>query len=282
MLPPGAGVSLKHAHCAQVRAAPALPAFFEVHAENYLGAGGPGHRMLTWVRERRPLSLHGVGLSIGGEESIDARHLERIAALVERYEPAAFSEHLAWSAHGGVYHNDLLPVCYDADMLARVCRHVDQVQDRLKRRLLIENPSTYLEFESSTMDEPTFISEVLARTGCGLLLDVSNAVVSCTNHGRDVQAYLQALPLDAVRELHLAGHAVETDVDGRELLIDTHDRPVPNRVWALYEQLLPQLGPVATLVEWDNDLPDFATLCREAAAAERRLAAVHSTLAIAT
>lgn len=270
-LPAGGGLSLKHQHYADVRMSASLPAFFEVHAENYLGAGGPGHRMLTWVRERAALSIHGVGLSLGGELPLDGRHLERVAALVQRYEPGVFSEHLAWSTHGGGYLNDLLPVTYDRRTLERVCRHVTQIQERLARRILIENPATYVELCASTMSETQFLEEVLDRTGCGLLLDVSNVVVSCTDHGHDVQAYLAGLPLDRVGEIHLAGYAAEVDADGGALLIDTHDRAVSERVWALYEALLPRIGPVPTLIEWDNALPDYATLHGQAARAQRSL-----------
>lgn len=268
-LPAGAGSSLKHQHYADVRASPVLPAFFEVHAENYLGAGGPGHHMLRWVRERTALSIHGVGLSLGGEAALDDAHLDRIAALVRRYEPAVFSEHLAWSTHGGIFFNDLLPIAYDEDTLERACRHVAQVQERLARRILVENPSTYVELAASTMSEQAFLSELVRRSGCGLLLDVSNVLVSCANHDRDVDGYLAGLPLDHVGEVHLAGYAVETDADGRPLLIDTHDRPVAQPAWALYEALLPRLGPVATLVEWDNELPDYATLQEQAVRAQR-------------
>jgi uncharacterized protein (UPF0276 family) len=277
----GAGVGFKPVHYDEVRNAARLPAFFEVHAENYLGAGGPGHRMLGWLREQRPLSIHGVGLSIGGEEPLDARHLERVAALVARYEPFVFSEHLAWSSHAGAYYADLLPLIYDEDALGRVCRHVQQVQDRLKRRILLENPSTYVEFHASSIPEPQFLSEVLARTGCGLLLDVTNVVVSCTNHGREVCEYLDALPLSRVAQIHLAGHACETDVDGGMLLIDAHDRAVPTAVWSLYRQLLDRMGAVPTLIEWDNDLPEFAALQREADTAEACLAGVRRTMAAA-
>ncbi len=270
-LPAGAGLGLKHAHYGDVLAGARLPAFFEVHAENYLGAGGPAHRVLGWVRERAGLSIHGVGLSLGGEAPLDARHLERVAALVERYAPDGFSEHLAWSSHGGVYHNDLLPVPYDERTLDRVCRHVDQVQARMGRRILIENPATYVEFSASTMSEAQFLTRVLARTGCGLLLDVSNAVVSCTNHARDPWAYLTSLPLHEVGEVHLAGYAREADADGGDLLIDTHDRCIAEQVWRLYDALLPHIGPVATLIEWDASLPAYAALLEEAARVEARM-----------
>jgi hypothetical protein len=267
-LPPGCGVGLKPAHYAAVRADAQPPAFFEVHAENHLGAGGPNVRMLEWVRTHSSLSLHGVGLSLGGREPLEIAHLERIAALVERWEPAEFSEHLAWSRQGARYFNDLLPLPYDQNSLAAVCAHVDQVQTRLGRRILLENPATYLEFAASTWDEAEFVAEVVRRTGCGLLLDLGNVRVSCTNHQRDAQAYLARLPLAAVGEIHLAGHAEDLDVDGSPLLIDSHDRAVAEPTWMLYRQVLDTLGPCPTLIEWDSDLPTYAVLRQEAGQAD--------------
>ncbi|MCX9156846.1 DUF692 domain-containing protein [Niveibacterium sp. 24ML] len=260
----GAGLPLKPQYFAAARARPGAAAFYEVHAENYLGTGGPNQRMLEWVRDNHGLSIHGVGLSIGGEAPLDPTHLERIAALLERHPPDEFSEHLAWSSHGGQFLNDLLPLPYDAASLQRVCQHIDQVQTRLRRRILLENPATYVEFAQSTYSEVDFIGEIVKRTGCGLLLDVSNAHVSCSNHGRNTQAYLQALPLAAVRQIHLAGFATEHDSAGAPLLIDTHDRRVAAEVWALYRGLIAQLGPLPTLIEWDADLPGFDALCDEA------------------
>jgi uncharacterized protein (UPF0276 family) len=273
-LPAGAGLSLKVEHYASVQSSRSIPAFFEVHAENYLGVGRPAHRMLEWVRERTALSVHGVGLSIGGESPPCSEHLDRVAALIRRYEPAMFSEHLAWSSHGGVFYNDLLPISYDERSLQRVCTHVMTVQERLNRTILLENPATYVELCSSTMSETQFLAEVLKRTGCGLLLDVSNVVVSCTNQGRAPEDYLAGLPLERVGQIHLAGYAEEMDADGAALLIDTHDRAVPDRVWTLYEALLSLMGPMATLIEWDNALPDYATLEGQAARAERILRSV--------
>lgn len=248
--------------------------FFEVHAENYMVAGGPFHHYLGLIRAQYPLSLHGVGLSIGGESPLNRDHLARLAALIERYQPHSFSEHLAWSSHGPVFLNDLLPLAYDAATLNRVCAHVDQVQDTLKRPMLLENPSTYLQFERSTLDETDFISEVIRRTGCGLLLDVNNVYVSCINHQRDPQAYLDALPLHAVGEIHLAGFAEDTDSLGDRLLIDDHGAPIDNAVWQLYEQVLARIGPVATLIERDNQVPAFSVLLAEAEHAERHLSQV--------
>jgi len=274
VLPTRAGLGLKPEHFRDVLAAPPGAAgFFEVHAENYMVAGGPMHAGLTAVRERHALSLHGVGLSIGAEGPLDEAHLDRLAALIARYQPAVFSEHLAWSSHGGVFFNDLLPVPYDRATLDRVCHHVDRVQERLGRPMLLENPSTYLEFEASTMDEASFLREVLRRTGCGLLLDVNNAFVSATNHGRDAWAFIDALPLERVQQIHLAGFARELDAAGDPLLIDSHGSPIDAAVWALYERTIGRLGrAVPTLIERDQDIPSLAVLLAEAGQAEQRMA----------
>jgi len=221
-LPYRAGLGLKTEHFTEVLETRPDIGFFEVHAENYIVAGGPFHHYLGLIRAQYPLSLHGVGLSIGGEGPLDREHLARLATLIERYQPQSFSEHLAWSSHGPVFLNDLLPLAYDVSTLERVCEHVDQVQSTLKRPMLLENPSTYLQFQRSTLDETDFISEIIRRTGCGLLLDVNNVYVSCINHQRDPLAYIDALPLHAVGEIHLAGFAEDTDSLGDRLLIDDH------------------------------------------------------------
>lgn len=267
-LPVRAGVGLKPQHFRDVLDTRPDIGFFEVHAENYMVDGGPFHHHLGRIREHYPLSLHGVGLSIGGEGPLDEAHLDRLAALCTRYEPASFSEHLAWSSHGEVFLNDLLPLPYDRATLDRVCEHVDRVQTRLRRRLLLENPSTYLEFEASTMSETAFLREVLRRTGCGLLLDVNNVHVSCTNHGRDALAWLNEMPLDGVGEVHLAGFARDHDACGAALLIDSHGTPVDDAVWALYAQVLDRLGGAPTLLERDHDVPALTTLLAEAGRAE--------------
>ncbi|WP_418314828.1 DUF692 domain-containing protein [Piscinibacter sakaiensis] len=277
-LPPRAGLGLKTQHVAQVLAEKPDIGFFEVHAENYMVDGGPLHAQLRLVRDSYPLSLHGVGLSIGGADPLDEQHLARLAALIERYKPAVFSEHLAWSTHGGVFYNDLLPLSYDAATLDRVCQHVDQVQERLGRQMLLENPSTYVEFETSTISEAAFIREVIDRTGCGLLLDVNNAFVSCTNHGRDVMAYLLDLPLQAATQIHLAGFASERDSAGAALLIDSHGSPVDRIVWGLYRQVIEQLGPMPSLLERDNDIPPLEILLDEARQAEAILAKAPAAL----
>lgn len=269
--PAAAGIGLKHGHIADLLSMRAGIGFLEIHAENYLVDGGPLHHALTRVRERHALSIHGVGLSIGGEEPLDPDHLDRLAALLARYQPAVFSEHLAWSSHGRNFYNDLLPLPYDTASLQRVCAHVDQVQTRLRRRLLLENPSTYVEFSASTMDETGFLAEVVRRTGCGLLLDVNNLHVSCANHGRDAQRDLARLPLHAVGQVHLAGHALEHDSLGAPLLIDDHGSPVAEPVWDLYREVLSRIGPVPTLIERDHDIPPLPVLLAEADRAQRLL-----------
>ncbi len=248
--------------------------FFEVHAENYMGAGGPPHRALSALRSAFPLSVHGVGLSIGAPAPLNAAHLARFVAVVRRYEPALVSEHLAWSSHGGTYFNDLLPLPYNRQTLDQVCAHVDQVHTALGRPLLLENPSTYLQFSTSDMSEPQFLREVIRRTGCGLLLDVNNVVVSATNHGFDAQACLLELPLQAVGQIHLAGHSEQQDEQGQRLLIDSHDRCVAPEVWALYETLVSLTGPLPTLIEWDSDLPAWAVLKDQMQQARSRMEAV--------
>jgi uncharacterized protein (UPF0276 family) len=270
-LPRRAGVGLKPEHFRDIVGAWPDVGFFEIHAENYMVDGGPFHHYLGLIRERYPLSIHGVGLSIGGETALDVAHLGKLAALIERYAPDSFSEHLAWVSHGEVFLNDLLPVPYDLPTLQRVCEHIDQVQTRLKRRMLLENPATYIEFATSTMAEADFIAEVLRRTGCGLLLDVSNVYVSSINHHRDPYAAIRALPLSAVGEIHLAGFASEQDGNGAPLLIDSHSAPVALAVWRLYEATLDRVGPVPTLIERDADIPSFDALFAESQQAERLL-----------
>ena len=267
-LPARGGVGLKPEHFRHILEKRPAIGFFEVHAENYMVAGGPFHHYLERIRADYPLSIHGVGLSIGGEDPLDEAHLDRLAALLARYQPESFSEHLAWSSHGGAFFNDLLPAPYNAGTLARVCAHIDRVQERLGRSMLLENPATYVEFEASTMAETDFISEVVGRTGCGLLLDVNNVYVSCINHHRDARAYLRALPLAAVGEIHLAGHAREVDAAGAPMLIDSHDAPVAREVWDLYAYAISLTGPQPTLIERDNDIPEFPVLAAEARQAE--------------
>jgi uncharacterized protein (UPF0276 family) len=268
-LPCGLGIGLKTVYVdAVLSAAPGSLDFVEVHAENYLVDGGPFHRHLSAVRNKMALSLHGVSLSLGGSQDLDIQHLADLRQLIDRYQPAQFSEHLAWSTHEGHYLPDLLPLAYNDDTLTRVCAHVGQAQEALGIRLLLENPATYIAFEASEHAEADFLSEVVRQTGCGLLLDVSNAVVSCTNHQRDLYSYLQALPLHAVGQIHLAGYATEQDSLGDTLLIDSHDAPIAPVVWQAYEWVLAKIGAVPTLIERDQDLPPFHTLMQEVKAAQ--------------
>ena len=269
-LPASAGVGFKPEHAAAVLAVAQPIGFFEVHAENYMGAGGPPHAQLTALRERYALSVHGVGLSIGSG-ALDRNHLSRLRKLCDRYEPASFSEHLAWSSHDGVYFNDLLPLPYTEQTLARVADHVDEVQTALGRQMLLENPSTYLDFAESTIAEVDFLAEISRRTGCGLLLDINNVFVSATNHGRSALDYLDRFPLDRVLEIHLGGHDADTGDAGEPLLIDSHRVAVAGEVWALYRQVIVRTGTLPTLIEWDNDVPDWPTLRGEALTAQRIL-----------
>lgn len=270
-LPPRAGVGFKPEHFEAIDAAPQPIGFFEVHAENYMGAGGPPHAQLRRLREDHALSVHGVGLSIGSMQPLDRAHLARLKAVCERYQPESFSEHLAWSSHDTVFLNDLLPLPYTEATLARVVEHVDEVQHTLGRQMLLENPATYVLFDESTIAETAFLSEVARRTGCALLLDVNNVFVAATNHQLDARAYLADFPLHLVREIHLGGHAETVDDAGAPLLIDSHDHPVTDPVWALYEEVLAKTGPVASLVEWDNDVPEWPVLRGEAQAAQAAL-----------
>jgi uncharacterized protein (UPF0276 family) len=270
-----AGTSFKHQHWAAIRAEGEGRGFFEVHAENYMGAGGPPHRALEAVRRDFPISLHGVCMSIGGERPLDSAHLGRFRGLVERYEPALVSEHLAWSTHETTFFNDLLPLPYTKTTLDRVCDHIDQVQEAIRRPMLLENPSTYVAFRDSTMSETDFIRGIARRTGCGLLLDVNNVLVSATNHGFSALDYLSDFPLADVGEIHLAGHAEQSDDEGDLLLIDSHDGPVADAVWKLFEIVISRCGPVPTLVEWDSKIPDWPILKAEAAAAQAILDRPH-------
>jgi len=263
-----AGASFKPEHLPSILADCERRCFFEVHAENYMGAGGPPHRSLEIIRREYPVSLHGVCMSIGGPGALDKAHLERFRRLVERCEPALVSEHLAWSTHETVCFNDLLPLPYNAATLGRVCAHIDEVQEAIRRPILLENPSTYLAFRDSTVSETDFIRAIAKRTGCGLLLDVNNVFVSATNHGFSAMDYLSDFPLSHVGEIHLAGHAEQSDDEGELLLIDSHDAPVTDGVWELYEFVLSSVGAIPTLIEWDSNLPEWPILKAEATAAQ--------------
>ena len=262
-----AGTSFKHEHLPAILAEGRQCCFFEVHAENYMGAGGPPHRALEAIRRDHPVSLHGVCMSIGGPQPLDKAHLARFRNLVARYEPALVSEHLAWSTHETIYFNDLLPLPYTEATLGRVCDHIDEMQEAIGRPLLLENPSTYLAFRESTMSETDFIRAVAGRTGCGLLLDINNVFVSASNHGFSAREYLADFPLSRVGEIHLAGHVEQADDEGDVLLIDSHDGPVADAVWKLFEIVIGQCGPIPTLVEWDSNIPDWPILKSEATAA---------------
>ncbi|MDD2808015.1 DUF692 domain-containing protein [Rhodoferax sp.] len=267
-LPTRAGVGLKPEHFQEILATQPDIGFFEVHAENYMVAGGPFHHYLSRIHERYALSVHGVCLSIGADAPLDIEHLNALQRLLDKHQPQSFSEHLAWSTHGATFLNDLLPVPYNTATLQRVCDHIDQVQAHLQRRMLLENPATYVEFAASTWDEAAFISEVVRRTGCGLLLDVNNVYVSSVNHQRDAQAVIRALPLAQVGEIHLAGFAEQVDGNNDRLLIDSHGSPVAQAMWDLYAYTLTLTGPVATLLERDNDIPTWPVLLAEATLAE--------------
>ena len=265
-IPDAAGIGLRFPHHNLVLRERPQVAWFEVHAENYLG-GGVARAVLEQVRANYPLSLHGVGLSLGSAGELDARHLRRIGALVRDIEPGLVSEHLSWSVVGGVYLGDLLPLPMTEEALEVVCRHVLQTQEALQRRILIENPATYLQFAHSSIPEWEFIAALAQRSGCGILCDVNNIFVSASNHGWDAHAYLSALPAAAVGEIHLAGHALRQLADGSVIRIDDHGSRVSAEVWALYQHALRRFGSTPTLIEWDSDIPAFDVLQGEAAAA---------------
>ena len=269
--PRGAGIGLRGPHVDEILATRPSVGWLEVHAENYMG-GGPGVRALERLRRDYPIAVHGVGLSLGSADGLDLTHLDRLAALVDRLAPAMVSEHLSWSVTGGAYLNDLLPLPYTDESLALVAGHIGRVQDRLGRRLLLENPSSYLRFTASTIPEVEFLNGLARRTGCGLLCDVNNVHVSCQNLRGDADAYLDAIDPAVVGEIHLAGHAVN-DADGHVILIDDHGAPVADAVWRLYERALARFGTVPTLIEWDTDLPPLPRLLDEAAMAGRLLRA---------
>ena len=272
--PVAAGIGLRAPHVHEVIDTRPPTAWLEVHAENYLG-GGPTLRSLDQLRPSYPISLHGVGLSLGSADGLDGRHLHRLAALIGRLEPVLVSEHLSWSITGGMYLNHLLPLPYTDESLELLCRHVDQTQIALGRQILIENPSSYLRFRDSPIPEPEFLAELARRTGCGLLCDVNNIYVSAHNLGFDAVAYVNALPRGSVGEIHVAGHA-RNDADGLTILIDDHGSRVSSDVWQLYAHALSRFGPVATLVEWDTDIPTLDTLLAEACLADGLLSRARS------
>ena len=274
ILPNAPGVGYKPQHYAEILADPGDVAWLEIHAENYMGDGGRPLAQLRALSERFPISVHGVGLSIGGETPLDPDHLARLKHLTGWLNPASFSEHLAWSTHDSHFLNDLLPLPYTDATLTRICDHIDQVQETVGRRMLLENPSSYLAFDASTWSEPEFLAEIARRTGCGLLLDVNNVFISATNLGFSPQGYIDAFPLAEVGEIHLGGHDDDTDDHGAPLLIDSHGREVADPVWALLDYTLARSGPKPTLIEWDTDVPDWPVLAAEARRAARALSPV--------
>jgi len=271
-VPASAGIGLRFPHHRAVRDEQPAIGWLEVHPENYMGGGTPLEH-LDAIRRDYPFSLHGVGLSLGSADGLDERHLARLQRLIERVEPGLVSEHLAWSAIDGAHFADLLPLPLTEEALIIVCRNVAAAQERLKRRILIENPSSYLRYRHSTIPEWEFIAAVAARTGCGILCDVNNIYVSACNHGFDARRYLRALPRDSIGEIHVAGHAVRRFADGRSIRIDDHGSRACDEVWALYAEAVARFGRVPTLVEWDTDVPPLAVLLEEAAHAESILAA---------
>ncbi|WP_324755071.1 DUF692 domain-containing protein [Roseovarius sp. Pro17] len=273
-LPCGVGVGYKAQHYSDLIADAAPVEWLEIHAENYMGDGGRPLAQLRALSERFAISVHGVGLSIGGEGRLDSDHLARLKHLVGWLNPASFSEHLAWSTHDGAYLNDLLPLPYTAATLTRVADHIDALQEAIARPMLLENPSSYLAFDESEMSETEFLAEVATRTGCGLLLDVNNVFISAHNLGLDARAYIDAFPVDRVGELHLGGHDEDAGTHGAPLLIDSHGCEVADPVWTLLDHTLTRSGPRPLLIEWDADVPDWPVLQAEARRAAAALARV--------
>jgi uncharacterized protein (UPF0276 family) len=272
-IPARAGVGLKAEHYQTILETNPDIGWFEVHPENYMGAGGPPLHYLAEIANRYPLSLHGVAASIGADQPLRRDHIDRLKMLNDRYKPGLFSEHLAWSSHDELFFNDLLPVPYREDSMERVIEHVDQLQNHLGRKILLENPSVYVAFASSTMTEIAFLEKVVEKTQCGLLLDVNNVYVSATNQNYDPVAYLDAFPIEHVGEIHLAGFARDEDDEGELLLIDSHDAHVAEAVWELYDHALARSGPVPTLIEWDANIPTWDVLFAEAMRAEEKIKA---------
>ncbi|ROT98554.1 DUF692 domain-containing protein [Histidinibacterium lentulum] len=275
-LPARPGVGYKSRHFQALMTDPGPVGWIEIHAENCMGDGGRPLAQLQALSARFPVSVHGVGLSIGGEAPLDRDHLARLRRLCDRITPASFSEHLAWSTHDSRFLNDLLPLPYTVATLARVADHIAEVQDVLGRRMLLENPSSYLAFRESTLTETDFLAEIVARTGCGLLLDVNNVFVSATNLATSPQDYIAAFPVEHVAEIHLGGHDEDRDDDGAPLLIDSHGREVADPVWALLDITLARTGPKPLLIEWDTDVPDWPVLRAEAGRAARALDRLHA------
>jgi len=272
-LPNRSGVGYKPQHFNAILENPTPVEWLEIHAENYMGDGGRPLAQLRHLAEKFPISVHGVGLSIGAEAPLDVNHLARLKHLLDWLNPASFSEHLAWSTHDSHFLNDLLPLPYTKTTLSRVTDHVNQLQDVVGRKILLENPSTYLEFTETQMGEVEFLTQIVERTGCGLLLDVNNVFVSAINQQTDPTSYINSFPMSHVGEIHLGGHDEDQDEQGAALLIDSHGRAVVDPVWALYAHTISVAGPKPTLIEWDNDIPEWPILAAEAARAETILTA---------
>lgn len=278
-LPESAGIGFKPKHLSAVLSDPLGVSWLEVHPENYMGAGGVPHRTLKSIRDELPISMHGVGMSLGSANGVDEEHLKRLVELVDRYQPAQVSEHLAWSHWNQVFLNDLLPMPYTSESLALVASNIDRVQESLKRPILVENPSLYLQFDGSKFEgeefsEAVFLNRLVEQTGCGLLFDVNNLYVCANNQKFDAQKYLDELDIEHIGEVHLAGHSSETLADGSELLIDDHGSVVRNEVWSLYQSLVQRLGHMPpTLIEWDTDTPDFTQMNQQATLANQRASA---------
>lgn len=269
-LPHGVGIGLKREHFPGLLANPSAVDFVEVHAENYMSDGGPNLALLDLIASTWPLSIHGVALSLGGEAPLDREHLLRLRRLLDRAKPAAFSEHLAWSSHDGVFFNDLLPVAYDTVTMTRVIEHIDHAQSFLGRQILLENPSTYIELSRSTWHEADFLGEISRKTGCGLLLDLNNLYVSSQNHGWAIDDWLARIPLEKVGEIHLAGHERTEDEAGRALLIDSHSDPVSEPVYELLVEVISRGGRRPLLIERDNNVPPLSELLQEVEAVRAR------------
>ena len=274
ILPPHVGIGYKAQHYMDIIKNPGALSWLEIHAENYMGQGGRPIAQLRHLAEKFPISVHGVGLSIGGSGPLNIDHLQRLKSLIDWLNPASFSEHLAWSTHDNHFLNDLLPLPYTATTMERVANHIDQVQNTLGRQMLLENPSSYLSFSESDMDETEFLAQIVKRTGCGLLLDVNNVFVSAANLKTSPQAYIDAFPMHAVGELHLGGHDEDEDETGAPLLIDSHGKSIVDPVWALLDYTLARSGPKPLLIEWDNDVPDWNILSAELTRADAALALV--------
>ena len=275
-IPARAGIGLKPSHYRDALDNVGTIAWFEIHAENYMGAGGAPHVWLERLRSSFPFSLHGVGLSLGGAEALDREHLANLRTLIDRYEPGLVSEHLAWCRRDGLFFNDLLPLPLNEESLDIVVRHVEQTQETLRRRILVENPSSYFAFETSTSEEPEFLSELCKRSGCGLLLDINNVYVSACNNGFEAGSYLDTIQAEQVGEIHLAGHAVEHLEDGESLRIDDHGSRVCDAVWKLFEKFAGRCTGVPVLVEWDTNVPSLSVMLEEAAKADMILERVSS------